>query len=258
MKKYIKDLQVVNKQILSAEYYLLELSSNQPLPEVLPGQFAEVEITGSDATFLRRPLSVHDVDYDKNTISFLVQIVGKGTKHLANIEVGKILNVIFPLGKGFELIKSSENALLIGGGCGIAPLLYLARLLKKQGVKVSTLIGVRRSSQLIELDNYKKYGDVLITTEDGSEGTKGYVVNHPVFENLKQYKKIYTCGPEVMMKAIAKRANESRVDCEVSLENMMACGIGACLCCVTETTEGNKCVCTEGPVFNIHNLKWQI
>jgi dihydroorotate dehydrogenase electron transfer subunit len=258
MKKYIQDLQVVNKMILSKEYYLLELSSNQPLPEVLPGQFAEVEITGSDTTFLRRPLSVHDVDYDKNTISFLVQIVGKATKHLANIEVGKTLNVIFPLGKGFELINNSENALLIGGGCGIAPLLYLARHLKKQGVKVSTLIGVRRSSQLIELDNYKKYGEVLITTEDGSEGTKGYVVNHPVFENLKQFKKIYTCGPEVMMKAIAKRANEAGVDCEVSLENMMACGIGACLCCVTETTEGNKCVCTEGPVFNIHNLKWQI
>jgi dihydroorotate dehydrogenase electron transfer subunit len=258
MKKYILDLQVVNKQILSEEYYLLELSSNQPLPEVLPGQFAEVEIIGSDNTFLRRPLSVHDVDYDKNIISFLVQIVGKGTKHLANIEVGKTLNVIFPLGKGFELINSTEQALLIGGGCGIAPLLYLARLLNKQGVKVSTLIGVRRSSQLIELAKYKQYGEVLITTEDGSEGAKGYVVNHPVFENLKQFKKIYTCGPEIMMKAIAKRAAESGVECEVSLENMMACGIGACLCCVTETKEGNKCVCTEGPVFNIQDLKWQI
>ncbi|PIP54377.1 MAG: dihydroorotate dehydrogenase electron transfer subunit [Bacteroidetes bacterium CG23_combo_of_CG06-09_8_20_14_all_32_9] len=257
MRKYIQNLQVVNKQILSEEYYLLELKSLQSLPEILPGQFAEIAITGS-ATFLRRPLSIHDVDYDRNTISFLVQIVGKGTKYLANIEPGKFLNVIFPLGKGFGLINNLEKALLVGGGCGIAPLLYLARHLYNKGVSISTLIGVRSSMQFIEVDKYKLYGKVLITTEDGSEGTTGFVVNHPVFEQLSQFKKIYTCGPDVMMKAIAKKAIASGVDCEVSLENSMACGIGACLCCVTETIEGNKCVCTEGPVFNIKYLKWQI
>jgi len=256
MKKYIHDLEIVNNKRLSESYYLLELSYNHPLPEILPGQFAEVAISGTDTVFLRRPLSIHDVNYKKNSLSLLVQIVGKGTKHLANISIGQTINVIYPLGKGFQLIKPKEKAFLIGGGCGIAPLLYLARHLKAIGIEVSTLIGVKSNEYLIEIENYKQFGKVFITTEDGSEGTKGFVINHPVFNSLNSYKKIYTCGPEVMMKAIAKRALEAGVECEVSLENTMACGIGACLCCVTETKEGNKCVCTEGPVFNIKELVW--
>jgi len=256
MRKYIHDLTIVNNKRLSESFYLLELSYNQQLPEIIPGQFAEVIISGTDTVFLRRPLSIHDVDYTKNTLSFLVQIVGNGTRHLAIIEIGQKLNVVYPLGKGFQLIKPKEKALLIGGGCGVAPLLYLARHLKAINVEVSILIGVRNKEHLIEVEKYKQYGEILITTEDGSDGTKGFVVNHPVFNSLNTYKKIYTCGPEVMMKAIAKRASEVGVECEVSLENTMACGIGACLCCVTETKEGNKCVCTEGPVFNINELKW--
>lgn len=256
MKKYIHDLKIVEKIRLSKSYFSLELSYYKPLAEILPGQFAEVLISGTDTVFLRRPLSIHDVDYEKNTISFLVHIVGNGTRYLADVEVGQTLNVIYPLGKGFNLIKPKEKALLIGGGCGIAPLLYLAKHLKAIDVDISILIGVRSKEHLIEVEKFKQYGETIITTEDGSEGTKGFVVNHPVFNNLKTYKKIYACGPEVMMKSIAKRASEVGVCCEVSLENMMACGIGACLCCVTETKEGNKCVCTEGPVFNINELAW--
>ncbi|NCO53874.1 MAG: dihydroorotate dehydrogenase electron transfer subunit [Bacteroidetes bacterium CG02_land_8_20_14_3_00_31_25] len=257
MKKYIKDLQVLNKQILTTEYFTIELISNEKLPEILPGQFAEVEIKGNNTTFLRRPLSIHDVDYKKNTIVFLVQIVGNATKRLSNITIGDYLSVIFPLGKGFSMLSNKKN-LLIGGGCGIAPLLYLARCLNKNGNDVTTLIGVRTNKQIIEVENYKQFGSVYITTEDGSFGEKGYVVNSYLFNKLNDFDKIYTCGPEVMMKAIAKRTHIANVDCEVSLENTMACGIGACLCCVTETTEGNKCVCSEGPVFNIKNLKWEI
>lgn len=257
MKKHIKDLQVFNKQILTAEYYLIELKSDEKLPKIIPGQFAELEIKGSDTAFLRRPLSIHDVNYENNTISFLVQIVGKATKHLSNIEIGSFISVIFPLGNGFNLLQNNKT-LLIGGGCGIAPLLYLAKHLKQNGNEVTTLIGVRTLKQLIEIEKYEKYGEVLVTTEDGSKGEKGYVVNSHVFNQLQNFDRIYTCGPEVMMKAIAKRAFASNIDCEVSLENSMACGIGACLCCVTETIDGNKCVCTEGPVFNIKNLKWEI
>lgn len=257
MKKYIKDFQLLDKQILAPEYFTIELFSNEKLPDILPGQFAEVEIKGNNEIFLRRPLSIHDVDYKKNTVTFLVQIVGKATKHLSNITVGDYLSVIFPLGKGFSLL-SNKKTLLIGGGCGIAPLLYLARFLNKSENEVTTLIGVRTKKLLIETENYKQYGSVYFTTEDGSFGEKGYVTNSSLFKNLNYYDKIYTCGPEVMMKAIAKRAIFEKVDCEVSLENTMACGIGACLCCVTETTEGNKCVCSDGPVFNIKNLKWEI
>ena len=256
MKKYIQDFKVLQKRILSAEYYVLDLSTEYTLPEIFPGQFVELEIKGNESVFLRRPFSIHDVNYETNTISILVQIVGNGTRHLSNIEEGSKLNMIYPLGKEYNLIDKGKKALLIGGGCGVAPLLYLARQLNSRGVNVSTLVGVRSKDFLIEIDLYKQFGEVLITTEDGSLGSKGFVTNHPVFENLNQFDRIYTCGPEVMMKAIAKRAETSGVDCEVSLENSMACGIGACLCCVTETKEGNKCVCTEGPVFNIKELAW--
>ncbi len=257
MKKYIKDLQVFNKQILTPEYYLIELKSDEKLPEILPGQFAEIEVKNSNSAFLRRPLSIHDVNYAHNVISLLIQIVGNATKHLSHITIGDYLSVIFPLGKGFNLL-SNKKTLLIGGGCGVAPLLYLARHLYNKGNEVTTLIGVKTNKQLIETEKYKQFGNVLITTEDGSCGEKGYVVNSHIFNQLQDFNKIYTCGPEVMMKAISKRALVANVDCEVSLENSMACGIGACLCCVTETTEGNKCVCSEGPVFNIKNLKWEI
>jgi len=256
MKKYIHDLTIVGNKELSKEYFLLELSCNQPLPQILPGQFAEVLIKDIENVFLRRPLSIHDVDYKKNTLSLLVQIVGNGTRQLSRIKIGTTLNIVYPLGMGFNLINPKEKALLIGGGCGIAPFLYLARELKNKNVEVITLIGVRSKKHLIEVEKYKQYGKVFITTEDGSEDTKGFVTNHPVFEQLKTFHKIYTCGPEIMMKAIAKKAFAAGVECEVSLENTMACGIGACLCCVTDTQQGNKCVCTEGPVFNMKELKW--
>ena len=99
----------------------------------------------------------------------------------------------------------------------------------------------------------------MVTTDDGSLGEKGFVTKHSILDDPEiKFDKIYTCGPEIMMKAVAKMARSKGIDCEVSLENTMACGIGACLCCVTETIDGNKCVCTEGPVFNINDLKWQI
>jgi len=118
------------------------------------------------------------------------------------------------------------------------------------------LIGARNKNDFSELEEYKKLGNVYLITEDGSEGEKGIVTKHSVFSQINQFKRIYCCGPELMMKAIANIAQQNNVACEVSLENTMACGIGACLCCVTDTKEGNKCVCTEGPVFNINQLKW--
>ncbi len=258
MKKYIQDFTVTRKLTLSKEYYVLDLKQDKPLPEILPGQFAELAIRGNESVFLRRPFSIHDVNYETNTIRILIQIVGNGTRHLSGIETGRTLNMVYPLGKGYSIIETGKKALLIGGGCGVAPLLYLARQLNQKGVNVTTLIGVRTRDLLIEIEQYQKFGEVLITTEDGSTGAKGFVTSHPLFGNLSRFDKIYTCGPEVMMKAIAKRADAAGVNCEVSLENSMACGIGACLCCVTETEEGNKCVCTEGPVFNIKELAWQI
>jgi len=169
------------------------------------------------------------------------------------------LNVIFPLGNGFTIPSAKEQVLLVGGGCGIAPLLYLAQVLSREVIDVNILLGARSSIDLVELEQYAIYGKVFTTTEDGSHGEKGFVTDHTIFgDKMDSFSKIYCCGPEPMMKAVASKAKANSVWCEVSLENTMACGFGVCLCCVTETIQGHKCVCTDGPVFNINQLKWQI
>ena len=257
MKKII-DFLVSDVKWLNENTYLLDLYSEEKLPEILPGNFAEIRIEKASEVLLRRPFSIHDVDYEKNIISFFIKVAGEGTSQLAKYKKGEKVNVIFPLGNSFSL-PNEKNVLIIGGGSGIAPLKLMGKYFKENGVKPVFLIGGRTKNDIFLVDELNNYGEVFITTEDGSLGEKGLVTQHSVFnsENSK-YKKIYTCGPEPMMKAIAKFASKNDVDCEVSLENTMACGIGACMCCVVETKEGNKCVCTEGPVFNIKDLKWQI
>lgn len=255
-KKRIHDLRVMRNHRLTPDYFELELHAPEPLPEIFPGQFVEVLVEGSSNTFLRRPLSVHDVDYQRNTLNLLVEIVGEGTQTLAWLEEGDFLNVVYPLGNSFSQAHVGEKVLIVGGGCGIAPLLFLARRLNDIGIVPDILLGTRSADRLIKPDTYRRFGELHITTEDGSEGTKGYVIHHEIMKNENHpFDRVYTCGPEPMMRIVAKWAARRNIACEVSLENMMACGIGACLCCVTETDKGNVCVCTEGPVFNPLTLK---
>jgi dihydroorotate dehydrogenase electron transfer subunit len=251
MTKRIHDMRVVRNQRLTPDYFELELHAPEPLPLIQPGQFVEALVEGATNTFLRRPFSIHDVDYAENTIKLLIEIVGEGTQTLAWLEEGDFLNIIYPLGNSFDLPAAASRVLIVGGGCGIAPLLYLARQLNEQGCIPDILLGTRSSDRLIKPDEYRQFGELHITTEDGTAGTKGYVVHHPVMKaENPAFDRVYTCGPEPMMRVVAKWAMRRNIDCRVSLENTMACGIGACLCCVTETTSGNVCVCTEGPVFN--------
>ena len=119
------------------------------------------------------------------------------------------------------------------------------------------LLGARTATDLLELDEFAKYGRVCITTEDGRAGEQGFVTNHSILQH-EHFDMISTCGPKPMMMSVARYAKKADVECEVSLENKMACGVGACLCCVEKTTEGNKCVCKDGPVMNIKELSWQI
>lgn len=257
MKKFILDFTVKRNVRLNSHYTLLVLSPVEgKLPEILPGQFVEARVDGSPTTFLRRPLSVHFVDYTANELWLLIQIVGDGSKRLSELQASDTVNIMLPLGKSFTL-PADKNAtlLLIGGGCGVAPLLYLGLCLKEKGYNCEFLLGARSKEDLLQLDEYQKYGKVYTTTEDGSHGERGYVTQHSMLKE-KKIDMIYTCGPTPMMKAVAAYAKNAGVECEVSLENTMACGIGACLCCVTDTTEGHVCVCTEGPVFNIKKLKW--
>jgi len=259
MKKYVLDLTVRSVEQIHERYVLLKLTDSNLLPEMQPGQFVEVRVDGSPATFLRRPISINFVDYERNELWLLVATVGEGTRRIGELNAGDVLNCMLPLGNGFSC-QSGETAshthLLVGGGVGVAPLLYLGAQLKQSGVEPTFLLGARTKNDLLMLDEFKKYGRVLVTTEDGSEGERGFVTNHSVLQQ-ERFGLIQCCGPTPMMKAVARYAHQTGTECEVSLENLMACGLGACLCCVEKTTEGNLCVCKEGPVFNIKRLLWQ-
>lgn len=258
MKKRIQDFRVIDNLKLNSEYFELVVSPSDPLPELLPGQFAALRVDRSSDTFLRRPISFYDVDYQKNTLSFLIQIVGKGTEKLSELQKSDTLNLIYPLGNTFDTTKV-RNPLLIGGGAGIAPLLFLGHHLSDLGIKPAFVLGFRHTGLVVDLEPFKRYGEVYLTTDDGSAGEKGLVLDHSVLHREGfDFDMIYTCGPEVMMKAVAEFALERGIESQVSLENTMACGFGACLCCVQKTLDGNKIVCMDGPVFNTRELVWQI
>lgn len=242
---------------LNDQYFLLKLTADEELPEMHPGQFVEIKVEDSPTTFLRRPVSINMVDTTNNELWLLIQIVGDGTRKLSLLKSRDTLNLIYPLGNRFSYPRNTASKiLLVGGGVGIAPMLFWGAQLASAGYKPAFLIGGRSASNLLLLDEFSKYGKVYLTTEDGSAGEKGFVTNHSVFN--ESFEAVYTCGPTPMMKAVAAIAVKRSVFCEVSLENTMACGFGACLCCVTDTIDGHVCVCTEGPVFNITKLKWQI
>lgn len=258
MKKYILDLKVRETVAVGKQFVLLRLTDSEPLPEMLPGQFVEVRVDNTPSVLLRRPISIHYYNKENNELGLLVQLIGDGTRWMATLKAGDTLNVVLPLGNGFTLPTSTdESPLLVGGGVGVAPLLYLGMKLKEMGVTPTFLLGSRTENELMQINEFKKYGPVYITTENGAVGEKGYVTQHSVLANNK-FSQVYTCGPKPMMMAVARWAKSANVPCEVSLENKMACGVGACLCCVEDTKEGNVCVCKEGPVFSIDKLSWQI
>lgn len=258
MKKYILDLTVNSVEALSDKHVLIKLTDDKPLPEMLPGQFVEVRVDNTPSTFLRRPISINNVDYDHNELWLLVAAVGDGTRQLQKLQKGDRLNCVLPLGNSFTMpTDNTQKVLLVGGGVGVAPLLYFGKCIKAMGGEPTFLLGARSAKDVLERELFEQVGRVLITTEDGSEGEKGFVTNHSVLAQ-EHFDRISTCGPKPMMMAVARYAFKNDIECEVSLENKMACGVGACLCCVEKTVEGNKCVCKEGPVMNIKKLTWQI
>jgi dihydroorotate dehydrogenase electron transfer subunit len=255
MKK-VEDFIVLNHKWLNYKTFIIELEAVDQLPDIYPGNFAEIEITNSPKVFLRRPFSVYDVNPASNTISFFVKVIGEGTRLLGEKKKGDKLNLIYPLGNAFT-VPSSGHVLVVAGGSGVAPFILYGRQLQKQAVKTTFLFGARTADEIVLTDQFRAFGEVLVTTEDGSLGEKGLVTQHSIFhQDSLPFDFIVSCGPDPMMKAIARIAREKAIPCEVSLENTMACGFGACLCCIVPTQRGNLCVCTEGPVFNVNDLKW--
>ena len=252
--KEIHDFTIIDRQQLGERYFSLTLQHGGTMQPIAPGQFVEVRVEGEPGVMLRRPISIHDVDETRGTLTLLIQIVGNGTRRLAHLTIGEHLNLVYPLGHGFTTqLPTGSRVLMVGGGAGIAPLLHLAKVLKTKAVNSTVLLGGRTADLIPVRDAFQPYAKVGIATDDGSLGYKGLVVDHPDF--VGTYDIIYTCGPTPMMKAVARSAAARGIRCEVSLENIMACGVGACLCCVTDTDEGHRCVCKEGPVFDISTMK---
>ena len=252
--KEIHDFTIVARRQYGDHYFALDLQHDGQMQPVLPGQFVEVLVEDEPRVMLRRPISVHDAGAD--TLSLLIQTVGNGTRRLANLRVGDRLNLVYPLGHGFTTdLPSSAHPLLVGGGAGIAPMLHLAKALTAKGIQPTILLGGRTADLIPARERFEPFGTLQLATDDGSLGHHGVVTSHPVFS--QPYDIIYCCGPTPMMKAVARSATSRHTRCEVSLENMMACGVGACLCCVTETDQGHRCVCKDGPVFDIDRMtKW--
>lgn len=250
---------VWHKEVLGHDFVRLFLQTDHPLPHLMPGQFVQVQIPSSIHGWLRIPISIHFAKPAERQVVLLVQKVGEGSQYIADLKQGERINLVLPLGNGFSIpenITQNTKALLVGGGCGVAPLYFLASMFKEKNIPFHFLTGAKNSGRLLLFDELDALAPTHVCTEDGSEGFQGLVSDHPLWQD-SAWSHIYTCGPTPMMKAVAEKAKHLHAFCEVSLENTMACGLGACLCCVTPTADGhNACVCTEGPVFESNVLGW--
>jgi len=212
-----------------------------------PGQFINIEL---DGFYLRRPISV--CDYDEKTITIIYKVVGNGTEKMATFEEGQELDILTGLGNGFEVKRSGEKPLLIGGGVGTPPMYNLCKKLVEQGKNPIVVLGFGNVDDVFYEEKFKEIGaEVYISTVDGSYGTKGFVTD--IVKNLKDYTYYYTCGPKNMLKAVYDTAT---TDGELSFEEKMGCGFGACMGCTCETTKGNKRICKEGPVLKKEEIIW--
>ncbi|MEG0338759.1 MAG: dihydroorotate dehydrogenase electron transfer subunit [Oscillospiraceae bacterium] len=244
--KLLKCKILSNAQLADNIYLMcVALQSNAALPSA--GQFYMLRNWGADeAPILSRPISVHDVDTDKRCIYFLYEARGIGTDKLSLADIGSEISLTGALGNGFPLEHISGRVALVGGGIGIAPLLYLAKELKQKGCTIDLYTGFRDAPYA--LDEFSKFASkISVATDSGKYGTKGFVT-----ELLKpcDYDAVCVCGPDIMMKKIALMCKAQSVPCYVSMEAKMACGVGACLGCTCKTKNGMQHVCKDGPVFD--------
>ena len=211
------------------------------------GQFVNIKL---DGLFLRRPISV--CDYDDQTLTIVYKVVGKGTEVMSKMTPGQELDILTGLGNGYDLSTAGKKPVLLGGGVGVPPMYNLAKKLIADGKKVSVILGFNTKSEIFYEEEFKNLGcDVTVTTVDGSYGIKGFVTT--ALENM-DYSYFYTCGPEPMLKAVHKASVTSG---QMSFEERMGCGFGACMGCSCKTLTGYKRICKEGPVMRKEEILWE-
>lgn len=235
---------VENKQLVPNVYKMRLLGDVSEITAC--GQFINIQL---DGLYLRRPISVYD--RDDVSVTIIYKVVGKGTEQMAKMQSGETLDVLTGLGNGYDLSLSGDKPLLLGGGVGVPPLYMLAKKLREQGKSVSVVLGFNTESEVFCEEDFKKLGcDVTVTTADGSYGKKGFVTDaYP-----EEYSYFYTCGPEPMLKAVYKTAS---TDGEMSFEERMGCGFGACMGCSCKTIAGYKRICKDGPVMKKGEILWE-
>ena len=239
MKQHIFEIQS-NEQI-AKNVYRMQLAGDTA--GILPGQFVNIRVQGQ---FLRRPISVCNIA--DGILTIIYKVVGIGTEAMSHLSIGTQLDVLTVLGNGYDLSKAGDAPLLVGGGVGVPPMYMLARQLRELGKNVRVILGFNTKDEVFYEEEFRALGcDVTVTTVDGSHGIKGFVTN--ALDGKQSY--YYTCGPLPMIKALLQAAGTNG---EVSMEERMGCGFGACMGCTIQTTKGPKRVCKEGPVFPAEEL----
>ena len=239
MKQRLFEIQS-NEQI-AKNVYRMQLAGDTA--GILPGQFVNIRVQGQ---FLRRPISVCNIA--DGILTIIYKVVGVGTEAMSHLPIGTKLDILTVLGNGYDLSKAGDAPLLVGGGVGVPPMYMLARQLREAGKKVRVILGFNTKDEVFYEEEFRALGcDVTVTTVDGSHGVKGFVTN--ALDGQQSY--YYTCGPLPMIKALLQAAGTNG---EVSMEERMGCGFGACMGCTIQTTKGPKRVCKEGPVFAASEL----
>ena len=242
---------VLSQECIATDIYSMWIETPDIAAEAIPGQFITLYTKDADK-LLPRPISLCEIDKENGRLRIVYRIAGAGTKEFSAMGEGDQIPVIGPLGNGFT--RKEGKAVLIGGGIGIPPMLALAEALHAEGVEVSVVLGYRDSDLFLK-EEFTRYASVYVSTEDGSVGTKGNVID-AIRANELEADTIYACGPMPMLRGVKAYAAEKKTEAQISMEERMACGIGACLGCVCQSTDvdghshvHNKRVCKDGPVF---------
>ena len=237
--------EIVKNVALTADVYKMELSGDTSAITA-PGQFVNIKLEGK---FLRRPISVNDSV--EGLLTIIYKVVGEGTAQMAGMQPGEQLDILTGLGNGYTLTEAGDRPVLLGGGVGVPPLYMLAKQLIAAGKRVSVVLGFNKAAEVFYAEEFKALGcDVTVTTVDGSMGVKGFVTDALPAD----YTYFYTCGPEPMLKAVYRATNTSG---QMSFEERMGCGFGACMGCSCKTLTGYKRICREGPVMRKEEILWE-
>ncbi|MEL7568715.1 MAG: dihydroorotate dehydrogenase electron transfer subunit [Dehalobacterium sp.] len=252
---------ILSNIYMGSGFYYMEIEAREVANEAVPGQFLHVKVNEGLYPLLRRPMSLHEIDREKDILGLLYQVRGKGTEILSGRIPGSKIDIMGPLGKGFTLNFPGQYGVIVGGGIGVAPLLSLAKELRKLEKEVTVILGARSAQFVLTEAKFISLGcQVLVTTDDGSKGRKGRATGL-LAEHIKnkQVDFLYACGPEGMLEEVQKISLLYKIKGEISLEAYMGCGVGACLSCSCERSDISEKryakVCTDGPVFSIGEVK---